>query len=131
MRFRRSRLVFGLALFALTLSGCAPKSVTVNGKLLAKGKPFVVSEDTYVTLSFIPADATKDSAVTSRNAKFDPKAGSYRVEMPPGKYKTMLVIAYPGKPGPDGKLNMPKPIHFDKVHDLASSQELDIEIPGQ
>jgi hypothetical protein len=120
---------FGLVLFVIALTGCSPSSVKVNGKLLKNGSPMVVSEDTYVTLSFVPDPAPADGA-KSYSAKFDQKTGSYTVELPPGKYRTMLIVALPNKT--PGKLNAPTPpVKSDKAYDLSKNQELNIEVPGK
>jgi hypothetical protein len=120
------------ALFALCLAGCAPKKVTIKGSILQGGKPMIVSEDTYVTLSFIPdlqGEKEGDKKATSYNARFDQKTGTYSVELPPGKYRTKLVMALPSKT--PGKLNSPKPINSDTVYDLTKSQTLDVEVPAK
>ena len=50
----------GLAFLAVLFTGCNSKKVLkVHGKLLKNGQAMVVSEDTYVTLSFVvPAGTT-------------------------------------------------------------------------
>jgi hypothetical protein len=131
--FRRTGL--GLAALALALTGCAPKAVKVNGRLLKGGQPMVVSEDTYVTLSFVP-DGAGPRAASSHSARFDPKSGAYSVELPAGRYRTMLVVALPPKKEAKGKesraVNAPsRPVTSDKVYDLTADQVLDIEVPGK
>src|SRR5262245_40357330 len=79
------RAALGLALLAAALTGCGPSSVKVTGKLLKNGSPMVVSDDTYVTLSFVPEKPAAEGE-KSYSAKFDQKTGSYAVELPPGKY---------------------------------------------
>ena len=120
----------GVALLCFVCTGCGPKVVKVNGKLLKNGEPMVVSEDTYVTLSFIPETVAPNSETAkSHSAKFDQKTGTYSVELPPGKYRTMFVIALPAKK--EGKLNAPSPpVKSEKVYELTKDQELDIEIPA-
>lgn len=119
----------GLTLLALACAGCAPSVVKVNGKLLKNGAPMVVSEDTYVTLSFVP-EGGDPSKTSSHSAKFDQKTGTYTVELPPGKYRTMFIVALPGSKG--GKLNAPSPpVKSDKVYELTKNQELDIEVPAK
>jgi hypothetical protein len=123
------RAALGLAVLALAPTGCSPDTVRVRGKLIKDGNPMVVSKDTYVTLSFIPEKPPADGE-KSYSAKFDQETGSYTVELPPGKYRTMLVIALPNKT--PGKLNAPTPpIKSDKAYDLGKSQELNIEVPGK
>lgn len=123
-------LTLGLAVAALACTGCGDKVVKVTGKLLKNGQPMVVSEDTYVTLSFVPeGKEAAEGKASSHSAKFDPKTGTYTVALPPGKYRTMLVVALP--PKKDGKLNAPRPpVKSDKVYDLTKDQPLDIEVPG-
>ena len=128
------QICLGLAALAVTFAGCSPSKIKVNGKILKNGAPLIVSEDTLVTLQFIPdlkgADAVNDAKTYS--AKFDQKTGAYSVEMPPGKYKTKFVMALPAKKNPDGKLNAPSPpVQSDKVYELTKNQELDIEVPGK
>jgi len=118
----------GLALVALT--GCGDKMVKVNGKLIKGGQPMVVSEDTYVTISFVPeAGSTDEAKARAYSAKFDQKTGSYTVELPAGKYRSLLVIALPTKVS--GKLNMPAPPLKSDVYDLTKDQTIDIEVPGK
>ena len=125
---RRTILVF--ACFATLLTGCnSNKVVKVHGKILKNGQPMVVSEDTYVTLSFVAETATQGAA-TSKSAKFEQKTGTYTIELPPGKYKTMLVIALPSKKnGVSGPGAPSKPFQPDTVHDLTKDQELNIDVP--
>jgi hypothetical protein len=121
---------FALPLFAFILTGCGgDKLVKVHGKLLKNGSAMAVSEDTYVTLSFVAESKKADqSDAKSYSAKFDQKTGTYTVELPAGSYKTMVAVALPAKK--DGKLNAPsKPVKSDKVHELTKDQELDIEVP--
>jgi len=126
-RFRRFCLALGV--LSLAFAGCSPSVVKVNGKVLKNGAPMVVSKDTYVTLQFVPESASEDKA-GAKSATFNQETGTYTVELPPGKYRTTLVIALPAKK--DGKLNAPTPpIKSDKVYDLTKSQELDIEVPGK
>jgi len=127
---RRTLLV--PALFALLLAGCGTKEVTITGTLLKEGKPMIVSQDTYVTLSFIPESGQGEKAdqkVSSYSAKFDQKTGTYSVKLPPGKYRTKLVIALP--PKTPGKLNMLPPIDSAVTHDLTKNQTLDVEVPAK
>lgn len=125
----------GVLVLALACAGCGSRTIKVSGTLLKDGKAMVVSEDTYVTLSFIPAVRTAkgkdDPTNSSYSAKFVHKSGTYTVEMPPGTYKTMLVIAPPSGTAPKGKLNAPKPITPDKHHELTRSQSLDIDVSGK
>ena len=147
MTSRLRGLFVGTALAALlACTGCGEKMVTVKGKLLRGGQPMVVSEDTYVTLSFVPDEATAIAAGTSsaQSAKFDPRTGTYRVDLKPGKYRTMLVVALPqpegkaepkkgkfaGGPKSPPKVNAPRPVRSDKVYELTKDQDLDIEVPG-
>ena len=141
----RSRGLFaGLALAVLFAStGCAEKRVTVKGKLLKNGQPMVVSDETYVTISFVPEGAGEVSGTaTASSAKFDQKTGTYTASLKPGKYRTMVVVALPAKTeakkasgllkvsGPP-KVNAPgKPARSEKVYELTKDQELDIEVPG-
>lgn len=130
MTSRPRGLFVGIALAALlACTGCGEKMVTVKGKLLRGGQPMVVSEDTYVTLSFMREGLTAAEEGGSTSAKFDQKTGTYTIDLKPGKYRTMLVVALPAKK--EGQLNAPQPpIRSDKVHDLTKDQELDIEVPG-
>jgi hypothetical protein len=128
------RMCLGVAVLSITFAGCSPSKIKVNGKILKNGTPLIVSEDTLVTLQFIPdlkgADAFNEAKTFS--AKFDQKTGTYSVEMPPGKYKTKFVMANPSKATKDGKLNAPSPpVQSDKVYELTKDQELDIEVPGK
>ena len=131
------RLLVGIAVAALiACTGCGEKEVTIKGRLLKGGQPMVVSEDTYVTISFVPeSPGAAEGGPTTRSATFDPKTGTYTVDLSPGKYRTMVVIALPPKKeakagaGPP-KLNAPSPpVRSDKVYELTKSQELDIEVP--
>ena len=125
---RRSALA--LALLAFGLAGCSPSAVKVTGTLTKNGQPMVVSEDTYVTLSFVP-EGKSEGQETSYSAKFDQKTGTYSVELPPGNYRTMLIVALPGSKK-DGKLNAPTPpVKSDKVYQMTKDQQLDIEVPGK
>ncbi|MSR53271.1 MAG: hypothetical protein EXS09_08260 [Gemmataceae bacterium] len=118
----------GFALLAVLLSGCnSKKIIKVHGKLLKDGQAMVVSEDTYVTLSFV-AEVTTGSAATSHSAKFDQKTGTYTADLPAGKYRTMVAIALPSKK--PGVLNAPtKPSKSETIHELTKDQELDIQVP--
>src|SRR5262249_21828528 len=119
---------------------CSPKTVKINGKVLKNGQAMVVSEDTYVTLSFIPeakgpsTPEGGDSTAKSYSAKVDQKTGTYSVELPPGQYRTKPIIVPPAKTKakPDGKLNAPTPpINSPTAYDLTKSRELDIEATGK
>jgi hypothetical protein len=122
------RTSLGLAFLGLAFAGCSQSVVKVKGKLLKNGAPMVVSEDTYVTLQFVPEKGGDNAA--AKNAKFDQKTGTYTVELPPGKYRTMIVVALPSKQ--PGKLSAPvPPVKSDKVYDLTKDQELDIDVPGK
>jgi hypothetical protein len=125
------RTSLGLALLSVAFVGCSPSVVKVNGKLLKNGAPMVVSADTYVTLSFVSESKQADgSDAKSYSAKFDQKTGTYTAEMPPGKYRTMLIVALP--PKKEGQLNAPTPpVKSEKVYELTKNQELDIEVPGK
>jgi hypothetical protein len=153
MTSRPRGLLLGVALAALlACTGCGEKVITVKGKVLKGGQPLVVSEDTYVTLSFVPEGAAAaEGAASANSARFDQKTGTYTVALKPGKYRTMLVVvpskaegkaegkkagAAPAAKGPPGggktapKVNAPRPVRSDKVYDLAKDQDLDIEVPG-
>lgn len=120
------------ALLALVCTGCSsPKVVKINGKLLKGGKPMVVSEDTYVTLSFIPQAKDDSPGTTPYSAKFEQKSGTYSVQLPPGNYRTMVVIAPPSKARADGKISGLVSIKSDKNYDLTKAQDLDIEVPAK
>src|SRR5262245_60434819 len=97
----------GLGLLAFAIAGCSPSQVKISGKILKDGQPMIVSENTYVTLSFVPELTNKDdeSKQSSYSAKFDHKSGSYTVELPAGKYKTTLIIVPPSKK--QGELSKP------------------------
>lgn len=122
------RACFGL--FAFSIASCSPGTVKISGKILKDGQPMVVSEDTYVTLSFAPelSDQGDDSKRSSYSAKFDQKSGTYTVELPAGKYRTTLIMAPPPKNKGEPSKPLP-PIKSDKVYDLGKSQTLDIEVP--
>jgi hypothetical protein len=125
------RIVLGLALLAFLLPGCGgPKVVKVQGKLFKNKKPLTFSPTTYVTLSFIPAgpEVAKEQ-ISSHSAKFDHKTGAYSVSLPPGTYRVMVVIAPPGAPSAEGKLNAPRPIKLDRRFEVTQDQDLDIEVP--
>jgi len=123
------------ALLAVVLAGCGPRSVKITGTLLKGGKPMVVPEDTYVTLSFIPESSKTnekegDPKAKSYSAKFDQKTGTYSVELPAGRYRTKLIIALPSKS--QEKVNAPTPpIDSLTTYDLKKSQTLDIEVPAK
>src|SRR6266542_6841217 len=101
-----SRTGLGLAVLVLLVTGCGgPKTVKISGKLLKNGSPMVVSESTYVTISFVPESKQGDgSDAKSYSAKFDQKTGTYQVELPAGNYRVMQVIALPAT---KGTLNAP------------------------
>jgi hypothetical protein len=125
------RMCLALAVLSIAVAGCSPSKIKVNGTITKNGAPLIVTEDTLVTLQFIPdlkgADAFNDAKTYS--AKFDQKSGAYSVEMPPGKYKTKFVMANPSKATKDGKLNAPSPpVQSDKVYELTKDQQLDIEV---
>jgi len=120
--------LLGSALLVLLLAGCQPKTVKVTGTVLKDGKPMTVSAETYVTLSFIPDPKPSDDKATSYSATFDQKSGGYNVTLPPGSYRTMLIVVPPGK---SGKINAPRPINSAKTYDLKSSQNLNIEVPAK
>jgi hypothetical protein len=123
------RISLGVALLAFAITGCGPSKVKISGKLLKSGQPMVVSEDTYVTLSFIPENKSAETGATSYSAKFDQKSGSYTVELPSGKYRTLLVIALPGQNKSKGKVNVGPSVKSEQVHELTKSKQLDIEVP--
>ena len=130
MTARLRGLFVGIALAALlACTGCSEKAVTVKGKLLKGGQPMVVSADTYVTISFVPeSPAVTDDGPSTRSAKFDPATGTYTVELKPGKYRTMVVVAPP--PKKEGQPSAPAPpVRSDKVYDITRDQDLDIEVP--
>ena len=120
----------GLALLAVLFTGCnSQKNVKVNGKILKDGQPMVVSEDTYVTLSFVAVVANQSEA-RSHSAKFDQKTGTYTVELPAGKYQTMFVMALPPKKA--GEMSVPStPFKPEAIHELTKDQQLDIEVPAK
>ena len=91
----------------------------------------IVSEDTYVTISFVlEPEPGQENNATSHSAKFEQSSGKYSVQLPAAKYRTMVVIALPSKKS--SKLNSPsKPVKSEKIHELTSDQELDIEISSK
>jgi len=126
----RWAIFLGLAVSALLIVGCGSPAVTVSGKLLKNGQPMTVSADTYVTLSFIPDPTPSDDKAKSYNANFDQKTGSYTVELPPGKYRTKLIIVPPKDPSNKRPSGPGRPIDSKEAYDLNKSRELDIEVPA-
>ena len=128
MLYSLSRTSFGLAVLAILITGCGgPKIVKINGKLLKNGTPMIVSEETYVTLSFI-GESTKENNLDAKtySAKFDQKSGTYSVELPAGNYRVMQIVALPATK--EGKLNAPsKSVKSEKIYELTTDQELDLE----
>jgi hypothetical protein len=122
---RLAFLCFGLSL--LVLSGCSPSKVKINGKIIKGGTPLIVSKETYVTLQFVRDTQGNDSNSGSISATFDQQSGTYKIELPPGKYTTNFIMAPPPK---DGKPSMPgPPVKSKQAYDLTKDQELNIEIP--
>jgi hypothetical protein len=123
----------GLAVLVLACIGCGAKEVRVTGSLLKDGKPMIVSKDTYVTISFIPAatPSKKDgSPPNSYSATFVQDKGTYSVTVAPGTYRTKLIIVPPAAPG--GKISAPpRPIDSDKTYELTKNQELNLEVPAK
>lgn len=129
MSWYRCGSLIGVALLFVALSGCGSGAVTVHGELRKGGTPMVVSDDTYVTLSFIAAGPVAGGDRSAYNAKFDQKSGTYTVELKPGSYRTKLVIA---PPAPAGKFSAPgRPIDSETTYDLKTNQKLDIDVPGK
>jgi hypothetical protein len=128
--FARFALFAGIVLLSLVSAGCSPGPLKITGKIMKGGAPMIVSKDTYVTLSFIPEEVDKNVQAKSYSAEFNHETGSYSVDLPPGKYRTMFVMAQP--PKKEGELSAPsKPVKSDKVYDLSKAQELNIDIPGK
>lgn len=118
---------FSLACLLLMVVGCSPSKVKITGKLLKGGKPLIVSKETYVTLQFLPESVSSESSSNSYSATFDQQTGTFRLELPPGKYKTNFIMALPAK---DGQMSKPTPpVKSDKVYDLSKDQDITVEIP--
>ena len=75
----------------ILIPGCTPKSVKVTGRLVKNGQVQTYSEDTYVTLQFVPVEPA-DGKGRSYVATIDRPHGTYEVELPPGKYRLALFV---------------------------------------
>ncbi len=84
------RSIAFVACVLLAVAGCTPKTVKVSGKLVHNGQVATFTEDTYVTLQFIPVDA--QAGRKSYPATVNRPQGSYEVQLPAGKYRVSLLV---------------------------------------
>ena len=120
-----ARIVVWIVCFAILgpVVGCSPSKIKITGKLTKKGQDFATHDKMLVTLKFVP---TAESTVQSYPGKFHATDGSYFADIPPGKYKTFLVLFDYSKQPP-----MPVAVRKDfnqPVHDLTSPKELNLDI---
>jgi hypothetical protein len=125
-RFRLIGLAAGCLAVLLATTGCGTSKVKVTGKLVKDGQPFKPDKNTLVTLTFAPEGEAADQ---THPAKFNYDSSTYEVDLPPGRYKANCVIQLPdntsGKAPPKV---ISSPQLRDKVHDLTSNKELDLEV---
>jgi hypothetical protein len=87
---RQSLVTACFACVVLALPGCTPKMVKVSGKLVRNGQVVTFSEETYVTVQFIPVDL--QAGRKSFAATVNRPEGTYEVHLPPGKYRLSLLV---------------------------------------
>ena len=117
-------LAVGLAFF----SGCKQKQVKVSGRIVRDGQPmsFPSGEgmgQPPVTLFFIPAEGKQDRYP----AKIDFQAGTYEVELPPGKYQASVYVAPTDPSKPSGP--PPTAVQGDVYTFTDKSNTQDIPVP--
>src|SRR5262245_58780036 len=129
MRFSLLRPLGTLTLvFCVCAAGCGPKTVKVSGRILKDGQPTTFTKKTYVTLKFIPDDGKGDTV----GAKIDNEAGTYEVDLTPGRYRVSLFVPPENFQAGDRRL-LPPPTGGaggDEVYDLTTSKTLDLPVPS-
>jgi hypothetical protein len=121
--FRVAVLTLVWLMVLAALPGCQVAKVKVTGKLMKKGQPLKVSQDTLVTLTFAP---DIENSGQTYPAKFNQETGGYEIELPAGKYRARCLIVEKGQPPFTAPPEVTK-----EVHDLTGSKELNIEITAK
>ena len=105
-------------------TGCGSSTnLEIRGKLTKKGTPYQPPPKMLVTLVFVPEK--KDSEQTYP-ASFASDTGIYSVEVPPGQYRTRLLLHDQSK---RPFVLVPVRPEFSKtVFELTGSKTLDLEI---
>jgi hypothetical protein len=113
-----------LVVILLAGPGCntGPHMVKISGTVMNKGKPFVVSKKTYVTLTFAAADA---KSAQSYPARFNAETGAYDVEIPAGQYRVRCVAL-----NTENNKRLPTKAP-DKDFDFTRTQQIDIDVTSE
>ena len=123
---RHSSLAIWVALLTivLTAAGCGPPAkLRISGQLTKKGQPFQPPPKMMVSIVFLPE---KKESERSCHAQFNYQNGTYTVEVPPGQYKTNLILSDKTKtPSVTVKIS---PEFSKKVYELTTSKTLDLEM---
>jgi hypothetical protein len=86
--FRLGLWLLGIVL-TLSLTGCAPKLVTVTGTVLNNSQPIQVSQTGSVLVTLVP-DVPEGSPYTTYPGRLDATGKFEILEVPPGKYKVAV-----------------------------------------
>lgn len=86
--FRLGLWLLGVVL-TLSLTGCAPKLVTVTGTVLNNSQPIQVSQTGSVLVTLVP-DVPEGSPYTTYPGRLDATGKFEILEVPPGKYKVAV-----------------------------------------
>jgi hypothetical protein len=116
--------VFATVLGMLVLSGCGGVSnVEVKGLLMKKGSPYQPPAKTQVTLVFKPEIVDSEQTYI---ASYSIATGIYTVELPPGKYRTnLLLVDHNTRPGIPKKV---RPEFSQTIHEIKGATTLDLDI---
>jgi hypothetical protein len=97
---KNTRIVLVL-IFLLFVAGCGTRTVTVKGRLVYNGEPYVPGENESVRMSFISADESKPVkeggeaafvvSVNQKDGTFE-VTGSKGKGLPPGKYRACVEV---------------------------------------
>jgi hypothetical protein len=89
VRFCTTALLLGVV-FALALTGCKPKLLTVNGTVLNDGQPLPVGPTGSILVTLVP-DVAPGAEYTTYPGYPDNATGKFTLtEIPPGKYKVAV-----------------------------------------
>ncbi|MCI0456731.1 MAG: hypothetical protein L0Z62_07110 [Gemmataceae bacterium] len=132
-----ARGAWRVALFAclmLAVCGCGEQTVTIKGQLLLDGKALDLGalpkagKDVPAfppAVIFLPAAEPADGKGKRYRATLDINAGTYEVQLPPGKYRVSVFV-----PGLSAETPAPAdtPNASSKVYELNASQSLNLPV---
>lgn len=115
-----------LLFFLCAFTGCdSSGNVAVKGKIVKGGQPWTVSDDTYVTLEFIPEPVQVGK---THLAKYEGSNGTFKIDLPKGKYRYRLVYFVQPKEVDETRPAMPNTVESKEAIDVESGKEIVIEV---